>query len=437
MCVYNTQLEYLVTAVKSILTQNYTNIELIIVDDCSSDDLFKDSVFRDQRIVILRNEKNMGPSFSRNRGILASSGEYVAFMDSDDISTVDRLETQLSFLLDNADYVACSSWYKEFHIQQLFDSLLRQTAHNFIHYIYEDGSSEPLDEMIIEYKKQVSKLNDSYRVVYEKNENNIGLNLSTKHCIEHCCCDYFIWIDCDNWVDERFFEELESCVIQHPDNILFATNRIDVREGINKYYFSRRAIKRAKQKNRSVEFLCTGYHYSFFAVNTQRYRMINPNNVIFENRSFFNDVQIISHCIFSSIDFSFAENAYSYVLIRENSEGNRVHSKIDRLNQKYDAILAVAKLDNWNHFKAINLVRQFKLMEYEIDTTYSKNGYKECKNKIIEMIAIIKSPDLPKPYAFYLKKSLTKWKRDHRFRTIYKTLLTIKKIKQKLFNLRK
>ena len=114
MCVYNTEQEYLDDAVKSILNQTYDNLELIIVDDASSIDLYRSNLYKNKMIRVVRNKENKGPSFSRNVGINLAKGSYIAFMDSDDISTLDRIEKQYLFLENNNEYIACSSWYKEF-----------------------------------------------------------------------------------------------------------------------------------------------------------------------------------------------------------------------------------------------------------------------------------------------------------------------------------
>ena len=112
MCVYNTNQEYLNQAVASILNQTYTNIELFIVDDCSKKDLYQPSIFKDKRIKLLRNENNMGPSFSRNKALKIASGEYIAIMDSDDISLPSRIEEQVAFLNGHPEYVACGTWFQ-------------------------------------------------------------------------------------------------------------------------------------------------------------------------------------------------------------------------------------------------------------------------------------------------------------------------------------
>jgi glycosyltransferase involved in cell wall biosynthesis len=72
-------------AISSALNQNYSNIELIVIDDCSSDET--ETVvrsFEDPRIIYERLEKNSGGSAARNFGIEISLGEFIAFLDDDD-----------------------------------------------------------------------------------------------------------------------------------------------------------------------------------------------------------------------------------------------------------------------------------------------------------------------------------------------------------------
>jgi glycosyltransferase involved in cell wall biosynthesis len=83
-------------AIQSILNQTYPNFEIIIVDDCSSDNT--ENVVRslcDERIRYIRQEKNTGAVVARNRGIKAAIGEYVAFQDSDDEWLPEKLEKQM------------------------------------------------------------------------------------------------------------------------------------------------------------------------------------------------------------------------------------------------------------------------------------------------------------------------------------------------------
>lgn len=98
--VYNTE-KYVAEAIESILNQTYTNLELIIINDCSTDrtpEIISEYVQNDPRVRVINNPTNKGPAASRNSGINNSQGEYIALMDADDISHPDRLSKQVAFL---------------------------------------------------------------------------------------------------------------------------------------------------------------------------------------------------------------------------------------------------------------------------------------------------------------------------------------------------
>lgn len=110
MPVYNGE-RFIGKAVESILNQSFTDYELIIIDDGSTDTSINIlELFRDSRIRLIRNESNWGLIKSRNRGISESRGKYVAFLDCDDIALRHRLEIQYEFLEENPGYDLVGSW---------------------------------------------------------------------------------------------------------------------------------------------------------------------------------------------------------------------------------------------------------------------------------------------------------------------------------------
>ena len=96
---YNTG-KYIAKSIKSVLVQTYKNWELIIVDDCSTDntDEVVADFLTDKRIRYIKNEKNSGAAISRNRALREAKGRWIAFLDSDDLWMPQKLEKQIQFM---------------------------------------------------------------------------------------------------------------------------------------------------------------------------------------------------------------------------------------------------------------------------------------------------------------------------------------------------
>ncbi len=114
--VYNAQ-KYICEALKSIINQTYSNLEVIIIDDGSTDnslEIITKYQLEDSRVKILKNNKNMGLIYSLNKGIVNSNGKYIARMDADDISYLTRIEKQVNFMEKNTDVCMCGTECKLF-----------------------------------------------------------------------------------------------------------------------------------------------------------------------------------------------------------------------------------------------------------------------------------------------------------------------------------
>lgn len=101
--------------IKSILNQTYKNWELLIVDDCSTDDSYvviKSYADQDKRIRLIKLEENSGAAVARNVGIENACGRFIAFLDSDDTWHPEKLEQQVSFMLKN-DYAFTYTQYHQ------------------------------------------------------------------------------------------------------------------------------------------------------------------------------------------------------------------------------------------------------------------------------------------------------------------------------------
>lgn len=116
MGMYNNE-DTVANSIESIISQTYSDWELIICDDASSDqsvEIVKEYMQKDARIVLLENEHNGGLSYALNRCLEVAKGEFCARMDGDDVCDSTRLEKQLNFLQDHTEYGFVSTTMKRF-----------------------------------------------------------------------------------------------------------------------------------------------------------------------------------------------------------------------------------------------------------------------------------------------------------------------------------
>ncbi|MBK5721482.1 glycosyltransferase [Dysgonomonas sp. Marseille-P4677] len=134
---YNVE-KYVEESMNSILNQTYANLQIIAINDCSTDDtgkILERLAKKDTRISIVENEENLKLIRTLNKGITFCEGEFIARMDADDISLPTRIEKEVDFLLNNPDHDIVSTLFyafrsdrpnkRYFHHSPLHDNELR------------------------------------------------------------------------------------------------------------------------------------------------------------------------------------------------------------------------------------------------------------------------------------------------------------------------
>ena len=118
----------IVQSVKSVLNQTYTHLQLIVVDDGSTDNSYSlVTSINDKRLVVYR-QINAGISSALNLGISYAKGEYIARIDSDDLCSVDRFEVQLNYMITHPHYDIISCDY--FRFSQYDDKQVEKYVHH-------------------------------------------------------------------------------------------------------------------------------------------------------------------------------------------------------------------------------------------------------------------------------------------------------------------
>lgn len=114
--VYNVE-PYISECLASVVDQTYSDLEIIIVDDCSTDrsyDICQKFAEKDPRILLLKNEKNSGVSFSRNQALEIATGKYIAMIDSDDWIEKNTVEIMVDAIEKSKTDVCVCGYIKEY-----------------------------------------------------------------------------------------------------------------------------------------------------------------------------------------------------------------------------------------------------------------------------------------------------------------------------------
>lgn len=117
---FRNRVDVTIKAIKSVENQSYKNYEIILIDDDSNEDIsiLVDYIKNNETIKYIKLSKNVGPAAARNIGIKESSGEYIAFLDSDDEFKKDKIKTQLHEMVKHNPYISYTSYVKKSNTMQ-------------------------------------------------------------------------------------------------------------------------------------------------------------------------------------------------------------------------------------------------------------------------------------------------------------------------------
>ena len=239
---YNSE-SYIESTLESILNQSYTNIEIIVVDDFSTDSSFEIvSSLKNQKINLVKNN-NKGACAARNFGFKLSKGDYIQYLDADDLLSKTKLETQLNQLLKNDENSIASCGWTKFNNDTLPKSAKQQVINK-------------------SYKKPYLWLVDSFN---GKGMGLISIWLTPRHLIEKA----------GNWDETLLINqdgEFFCRVLLQASNIIFC-------DEILAYY--RMHANSITQQKRSIDKIQSQLH----SYKLCEEHLINHNNDIMVKKS--------------------------------------------------------------------------------------------------------------------------------------------------------
>ncbi len=150
--VYNVE-RYLRECLDSVVGQTMTDIEMICIEDCSTDhswEILQEYAQREPRMILLRNERNSGLSYTRNRGIAVARGEYILFVDSDDYIVNDAAEKMYRIAKENdldvlrflyIDYIESKHKMSKLTVKEACEDFFDQiySGQELLHYVSVNG----------------------------------------------------------------------------------------------------------------------------------------------------------------------------------------------------------------------------------------------------------------------------------------------------------
>lgn len=150
-------------AIDSILRQTVKKIELIIVDDCSSDNTVQIiNTYQDKRIKLICFSQNCGANAARNAGIVAANGEYIAFQDSDDEWVEDKLEVQLKYMNETGKKVCYCAY-------TLFQGNKKKIKPDYY------DKKEMYEEKIVDILRQKNVISTQTLIIHKEIVEKIGM----------------------------------------------------------------------------------------------------------------------------------------------------------------------------------------------------------------------------------------------------------------------
>lgn len=250
--VYNSE-KYIYDALVSITTQTYTNIEiLVIVNGTTDNSIIEINKVNDSRIRMININESIGLIRALNIGIEESKGKYIARMDADDIALPTRFEKQVNFLDTNIEYGLCASWYKTFDGTNIIGKNKTDDQDIKINLLHQCHICHP---SVILRKSILDNFNLEYSNNYPHSE------------------DYALWIEMSGKTKFYTYPEVLLKYRDHENNISKLENYTQEKLSIDvkKEYFA----KLGCLINNDEVLLYTTFAYSNFSLSISEINVIN------------------------------------------------------------------------------------------------------------------------------------------------------------------
>lgn len=223
MAAYNTE-RYIAQAIQSILNQTYSNFELLIVDDCSSDNTVNEIMkFHDSRIKLLQNQINQGVVITRNRALQEATGDFIAIMDSDDIAIPDRLQLLIDEFIKRPELALIGGHADVIDPQGIptGQKFKVETDPDLLRHLLFFGNNFTHSSVMI--RMDIFREFNGYRIPLAE-DYDLFLRISTKYPVANLDKCLLLYRDHTSGISKKYAVELENQILPIKENILSSLN---------------------------------------------------------------------------------------------------------------------------------------------------------------------------------------------------------------------
>ncbi len=275
MPVYN-KAPYLKEAIDSILGQTYTDFELLLIDDCSTDDsLGIMQGYNDPRIRLEQNEQNLGPGGTMNKAIQMAQGEYLVRLDADDWSPNNRIEVQVAYMDVHPEVGVCSGQVQCFGADN-----------NVWNYPLTNDEAQASFLFTVPICQGASIIRKSVLVDHNINYGDVSQYIGE---------DRVLWFKLRTVTQFGNVPEIVLHYRRGEQNIAHDErfNRKEIRDNVFRFFFNELGIEVSDEELQLHHFVTKDFDYGLTATNVQKFkvwlerlRAINSERHLFPTKNF-------------------------------------------------------------------------------------------------------------------------------------------------------
>lgn len=298
-------------------------------------------------------------------------------------------------------------------LPRLLSSLLAQTNSSFVHYLFDDGSTESPGSLLEDYLAEVQKRATPFEVVLLKADRNLGVNKAHEYVFRQMECTHFVWVDADDWVSENFVAYMVKTIRKHRDaysvyHLNSFTYNLSYKRSKHSTAFAYNT-RELKQRDQFPNFcmMTDEWFAHHFVVKFADFKKVNPSIVIFDSKNGdgrWYDGQIFFQMSACHLPFHFVTKPISHILARPTSVSRFASAHSERsmhyMSPLNEVMFRELNIPDESHILYRNLL-PYRNLSLDILANLQSKKRKKALRQIHEYKLFLRQNNLSKSYLLF------------------------------------